>query len=102
MLQDTPDSFRDIIAKLDAILAPFILGNVDSGQRYRNLNMILTRSARLAFLLFAQPGTFRFDFSAREGILVVFPAFVQTVDDRGQVLRPQRVLMEKEIASAQV
>jgi hypothetical protein len=62
--------------------------------------MILTRAANFAFLLFAQPGSFRFDFASRHGDLMVFPALVQTVDDQGQSLSPVRVLTEKEIAVA--
>jgi hypothetical protein len=98
--QDVPHGFPEVIAKLDAILAPLIATSVDGDQRYRNLHMILTRAARLAFLLFSQPSTFRFDFSAPEGTMVVFPALVQTVDDRGQVLSRPRVLMEKEVVCA--
>jgi hypothetical protein len=98
--QGLAQNFIDVIAKLDAVLAPFVTESVDSGQRRKNLEMILTRSAKLAFLLFTQPGSFRFDFSSQEGTLVVFPALVQTVDDRGQVLSRLRVFMEKEVASA--
>jgi hypothetical protein len=98
--EDLAQSFTDVIANIDAVLAPFVAKSVDGGgQRYKNLNMILTRSAKLTFLLFTQPGSFRFDFSGRQGTLVVFPALVQTVDDRGQALSHVRVLLEKETAS---
>lgn len=96
---DLAQSFTDVIANIDAVLAPFVAKSVDGGQRYKNLNMILTRSAKLTFLLFTQPGSFRFDFSERQGTLVVCPALVQTVDDRGQALSHVRVLLEKETAS---
>lgn len=59
--------------------------------------MILTRAANLAFLLFAQPGIFRFDFDSHQGRLTIFPALIQTVGDRGQPLNPIRELSEKEV-----
>lgn len=61
--------------------------------------MILTRTANFAFMLFSQPGSFYLDFSSGYGGLVAFPALVQTIGDQGQVLRPSRVLIEKEVAA---
>jgi hypothetical protein len=93
-------SFEDTVTSLDAILAPFVKGSVDSGQRRKNLDMILTRAANFAFLLFAQPGSFHFDFTSRQSDLVVFPALVQTVGDQGQPLSPAKVLTEQEAVAA--
>jgi hypothetical protein len=93
-------NLADIITKLDTILAPFVTGDVNGSQRRKNLEMILTRSANLAFLLFTQPGSFRFDFISQRGTLVVFPALVQTVDDRGHILSRPRILVDKEVAAA--
>ncbi|KAJ4375513.1 hypothetical protein N0V86_007045 [Didymella sp. IMI 355093] len=93
-------AFQDTAASLDSILAPFVKGSVDGSQRRKNLDMILTRAARFAFLLFAQPGTFRFDFASQQGGLTVFPALVQTVGDQGQSLSPIKVLTEKEVVAA--
>jgi hypothetical protein len=45
-------NLADIIAKIDAILAPFVTGDVDESQHRKNLESILTRSANLAFLFF--------------------------------------------------
>lgn len=75
-------------------------GSVDGGQRRKNLDMILTRAANFAFLLFAQPGTFRFDFASHQNDLTVFPALVQTIGDQGQPLTPIKVLTEKEVEAA--
>ncbi|KAH9863882.1 hypothetical protein J1614_009814 [Plenodomus biglobosus] len=91
--------FTATIAEIDAVLAPFVQGSVDGGQRRKNLDMILTRAANFAFLLFSQPGSFRFDFASGHGGLVAFPALVQIVGDQGQVLRPARVLLDKEVAA---
>ena len=90
---------QDTVASLDSILAPFVKGSVDGGQRRKNLDMILTRAANFAFLLFAQPGMFRFDFASRQGGLTVFPALVQTVGDQGQPLQPNKILTKKEVVA---
>lgn len=89
-----------MVASLDSILAPFIKGSIDGGQRRKNLDMILTRAANFAFLLFAQPGTFRFDFASVQGGLTIFPALAQTVGDQGQPLTPIKILTVKEVVAA--
>ena len=88
--------FANVVAELDSILAPFVQGDVNGDQRRKNLDMILTRSANLAFLLFSQPGSFQFEFASRRGGLVAFPALLQTVGDEGQILSPPRGLVEGE------
>lgn len=98
--QDVAQSFTEVVAILSLILAPFVKGSIDGGQRRKNLDMILTRSANLAYLLFTQPGSFRFDFTGPHGTLVVFPALLQVVDDEGQVLGQPRALVEREVALA--
>ncbi|KAG9201803.1 hypothetical protein G6514_005419 [Epicoccum nigrum] len=90
-------TIQDTIESLDTILAPFVKGNVDGEKRRSNLDMVLTRAADFAFLLFTQPGTFRFDFASRQGSLTVFPALIQTVGDLGQSLDPVKALTEKEV-----
>lgn len=98
---DTQDRFHRFAiaaADLDAIVAPFVQGGLEA-QRSKNLDMILARSANFAFLLFGQPGVFRFGFSSEHGGLTVFPTLVQTIGDQGQVLVPSRVLLEKEVAA---
>jgi len=99
--QDTQDRlhrFASAAADLDAIVAPFVQRGLES-QRSKNLDMILARSANFAFLLFEQPGVFRFGYSSEHGGLAVFPALLQIIGDQGQVLVPSRVLLEKEIAA---
>ncbi|KAG9188089.1 hypothetical protein G6011_02012 [Alternaria panax] len=95
---DRKQRFASAVADLDFIVAPFVQSGLEA-QRSKNLDMILTRSANFAFLLFSQPGTFRFEFSNVHGGLVVFPGLVQTIGDQGQVLGPSRVLLEKELAA---
>jgi hypothetical protein len=93
------EMFTRTTTDLNSVLATFLQGGSDAGQRSKNLDMILTRSANFAFLLFSQPGSFQFDLSSVQGGLVVFPSLVQTIGDQGQVLRPGRVLLEKELAA---
>ncbi|RYN16938.1 hypothetical protein AA0113_g11301 [Alternaria arborescens] len=95
---DRKQKFAIAVADLDSIVAPFVQSGLEA-QRSKNLDMILTRSANLAFLLFSQPGSFKFEFLSEHGGLVVFPGLVQTIGDQGQVLGPPRVLLEKEIAT---
>jgi hypothetical protein len=95
---DRKQRFAGATADLDSIVAPFVQGGLEA-QRSKNLDMILTRSANFAFLLFSQPGAFHFVFSSENGGLVVFPGLVQTIGDQGQVLEPSRALLEKEIAA---
>jgi hypothetical protein len=92
-------NFAGIVAELDSILGPFVQGALNGEQRQKNLEMILTRSANLAFLLFAQPGSFKFEFASRRGALVAFPALLQTIGDDGQVLSSPRGLSEGETAA---
>jgi hypothetical protein len=87
-----PQSIEEAIAGANAVLAPFVLGSVDGGQRRRNLEMILSRAANFAFLLFSQPGSFSFDFRGE----VVFPGVLQLIGDDAQILNPPRSLWEKE------
>ncbi|KAF1996558.1 hypothetical protein P154DRAFT_312374 [Amniculicola lignicola CBS 123094] len=89
----------DAINELNMILAPFTLAhnNVNESQRQKNLEMILGRASKLAFLLFSQPGSFRLDFGRdQRGGLVVFPSLIQTIGDQAQPLNPPRLVWEKE------
>ncbi|ORY02274.1 hypothetical protein BCR34DRAFT_605625 [Clohesyomyces aquaticus] len=92
-------SVAEAIAELNTFLAPFVVGSVDGGQRHRNLEMIMSRSAQLAFLLFSQPGSFHFDFTGQNGAMVVFPALLQVVGDQAETLSPPKILWPKEFAA---
>tara|TARA_R110002003_G_scaffold127_4_gene11891 strand:- start:2369 stop:3292 length:924 start_codon:yes stop_codon:yes gene_type:complete len=100
--QDTNrvQAFARIIAELDSIVAPCVQGSLDDAQRRKNLDMILTRTANFAFLLFSQPGSFQFDFGSRRGGICAFPTLLQTIGDQGQILSPPRILSEGEIVAA--
>ena len=89
------------IAALNSALAPFVQGSLDGGQRHKNLELIFGRAEGLAFLLFSQPSSFRFDFTGQRA-LVVFPALLQVINEQAQVLSPPRVLWEKEAADVNI
>lgn len=96
-----PQSRSQIIDSMDAVLGPFLQPGFDLGRRRDNLEMVLSRAAKLALLLFSQPGSFRMDFvGGRPDVFVVFPGLVQVVGDQGQALSRPRVLSEKEFATS--
>ncbi|KAF2473533.1 uncharacterized protein BDR25DRAFT_311775 [Lindgomyces ingoldianus] len=94
----TARSVAEAIEELNSVLAPFVVSKVNRDRRQKNLEMIMQRSAKLAFLLFSQPGTFRFDFTGQNGVMTIFPALFQVIGDQAQTLSPPRPLWEKEIA----
>jgi hypothetical protein len=88
-----------IIDEMDLVLKHFVQGGIDTEKRRLNLEMILSRAAKLAFLLFSQPGSFHFDFSGSlRRRLVVFPALVQVVGDQAEAFSPPRILLHTEFA----
>lgn len=90
----------EIIEQMDDVLSGFVKADIDGAKRHRNLEMILMRAARLAFLLFSQPGSFQFDFSGpRKDEPPIFPALVQVIGDQAQPLSPPRVLCDGELAA---
>jgi hypothetical protein len=91
----------DAIAELNLALAPFFQGSLDGGQRHKNLELIFGRAESLAFLLFSQPSSFRFDFLGQRA-LIVFPALLQVTNEQAQALSPPRVFLEKEAADVSI
>jgi hypothetical protein len=89
----------EVVQSIDLVLGPYVQVVEDGGRRHRNLEMIVSRVARLALLLFSQPGSFRFDFAgSRHDNPVVFPGLVQIAGDDGQMLSPPKVLVGKELS----
>ncbi|PSN68284.1 hypothetical protein BS50DRAFT_676180 [Corynespora cassiicola Philippines] len=86
-----------LFKELNAVIIPFVQGNSKEAQRHNHLNLIISRAAALAMLLFSQPGSFRFEFSNQPKGVVVFPALEQVVGDQAQKLSPPRLLLEKEV-----
>jgi hypothetical protein len=97
----TSQGVSNAIADLNLALAPFVQGGLDGGQRHKNLELIFGRAESLAFLLFSQPSSFRFDFTGQRA-LVVFPALLQVINEQAQDLSPPRVFWEKETADVSV
>jgi hypothetical protein len=89
-----------ISAEVDLVLAPFVQRSIDDAQRRKKLDMIITRSAKFAFLLFSQPGSFQFDFTTQRSGMVAFPALLQVAGDQGQALSLSKVLYSGETVAA--
>ncbi|KAF2805767.1 uncharacterized protein BDZ99DRAFT_466681 [Mytilinidion resinicola] len=90
-------SIAATITAVDGVLRPFVNSHQDDAQRIRNLQGVIQRAASFAFLLFSQPSTFVFQWSAH-GKLAVFPALLQTSDENARVLDPPRVFANMETA----
>jgi hypothetical protein len=98
----TARNYADITQSVDSVVGPFVQTGADDGKRRRNLELIFSRAEKLAFLLFSQPGSFRFDFTGgRQGSVVIFPSLMQVTGDGGQVLSPPRPLSDKEVTNTQ-
>lgn len=74
---------------LNSVLRPYSDSRMDDGQRSRNLEEILKRSALFAFTLFSQPSTWEFDWEngqdVKSGSLCIFPALLQVRDENGEL-----------------
>jgi hypothetical protein len=89
-------NIRNALQLANGFLAPYANGQ-DEQTRLRNLEEIMKRAARLGFLLFSQPASFRFDWNESGADVVVFPGLVQVTDEAGKSVG--RVLAEKEVAA---
>lgn len=79
-----------------------------------HLHSILKTAMETGLLYMSQPSSFRFDWSTNGGEhasaeyddghrgILVRPAFDKTVDDRGHVLKPRQVMVERRYESAQL
>jgi hypothetical protein len=91
-------NLQEAADQLNNVLRPYSDSRMDDGQRTRNLEEILKRSALFAFTLFSQPSSWIFDWQSdqdvRSGSLCVFPALVQVKDENGEPVRPARPFTE--------
>jgi hypothetical protein len=91
-------SVQTAVNTLENILRPFADSRMDNGERRRNLEEILKRSALFAFTLFSQPSTWGFDWQETQGVksgeLCIFPALVQLTNETGQAVNPPRPFSE--------
>jgi hypothetical protein len=100
--RDTEENIAQTIAISDAVLVvlskgPTVANGTD--KRLQNLDAIMQRAARFAFVLFSQPSSWKFQWisrTAQNGAVVVFPGLEQTVDDEGRTRSPPGVLSEPE------
>ena len=93
-------SIRLAVSQADAFLASCAQDKVNDAARLRNLEEVMKRGARLAWLFFSQPATFAADWTCSDrSSLVIYPGLVQVCDNEGCELQVQRVLGQvKEVA----
>jgi len=85
------------LVTLESILEPYGDSRMNNGDRKRNLEELLKRSALFAFTLFSQPVAWEFEWqehNATSGELCIFPALVQVVDESGRLVNPPRPFSE--------
>jgi hypothetical protein len=87
-------NIRKATALADSVLRPYAKAGEDHQSRLQNLEEIMRRAARFAYVLFAQPSFYTFEWQAMGKGLVVFPALVQVTDENGTMLRQPRVFVE--------
>jgi hypothetical protein len=93
------ESVRSAVRQADLFLAPCAQSKAADQARLRNLEEIMKRGARLAWLLFSQPALFAADWTGEQDVLVVYPGLIQLTDAEGQAMVPHKVLGQiKEIA----
>jgi hypothetical protein len=84
--------------RLNNVLRPYSDPRMDDGQRSRNLEEILKRSALFAFTLFSQPSAWEFDWQGaqdvKSGSLCLFPVLFQVRDEHGEPIKPARPFNE--------
>lgn len=86
-------NIRVLVDRLDAILAPLASPAHGADSRRENLEEVVKRGARFAYMLFTQPTEWEFswDRPARErGEWVVFPEILRVTDEAGtRLAQPQ-------------
>jgi hypothetical protein len=81
------------VTDADSFLSFYARENVSSQPRLENLEEIMKRGARVAWLLFSQPAEFVADWNeVGSGTIVVFPGLQQVSDEEGRVLTTKRTL----------
>lgn len=82
-------------ALIDAF-SPWEKYNRSTGNRSEGLRSILQAANEAGVLLFAQPSTFVFDWSTRDGTITVFPSLVKRLDELGNPLaKPDTLIAAK-------
>jgi hypothetical protein len=93
-------SIQAAVTQAESLLSHFGKEKGTGQKRLENLEEIIKRAVRLAWLLFSQPAGFSADWSDGGGGVVVFPGLVQISDENGKALVRRRTLGEmKEVAA---
>lgn len=93
------EDIRSAVGQANTFLAPCADEKANDQARLRNLEEIMKRGTRVAWLFFSQPSGFAADWSGGRDLLVVFPGLVQITDKEGRPLAHRRALGQtKEVA----
>lgn len=94
------ESVRKAVQVADIILRPYVDERVDNAARLRNLEEIMRRAMRFAYMLFSHPSSWHFDWQEADEHVVVFPALLQLTDEEGAFLKSPRIFSEKVVMKA--
>lgn len=84
------------VRALTEAFSPWEKGKRNVGNRKESLRSILRSASEAGVMLFAQPSTFVFDWSTREGTITVSPAFVKRLDESAHPLdKPETLVAAK-------
>ena len=93
-------SVRKAVQVADFILRPYVDEKADNAARIRNLEEIMRRAMRFAYMLFSHPSFWRFDWQEAREEIVIFPALLQLTNEDGALLKSPRPLSEKVVIKA--
>ena len=89
------ESIRKAVQVADLILRPYVDERVDNAARLRNLEEIMRRAMRFAYMLFSHPSFWRFDWQEAHEEIVIFPTLLQLTNEDGASLKLPRPFGEK-------
>jgi hypothetical protein len=93
-------NIRKAVQVADFILRPYVDENADNAARIRNLEEIMRRAMRFAYMLFSHPSFWRFDWKEVREEIVIFPALLQLSNEDGALLKSPRPFSEKVVIKA--
>lgn len=79
---------------LSEAFAPWSLDGKNAADRDASLRSIMLMASDVGLLIFAQPSTFVFDWSSKEGSVIISPAFIKRLDESARPLRSPQVMID--------
>lgn len=92
--QKQRDTKIDYAARLlSEAFAPWSLDGKNVTDHDASLRGILLMASDVGLLFFAQPSTFAFDWSSKEGSVTIHPALIKRLDESARPLRSPQVMV---------